>query len=151
MYWENVIEGWTMKGVTHYILAASNILGLPALIRACTWTDKALVFSIMAASTLMHISETKHELDPPILKDWSYALLNVDRGVALTAGMIFAWKFFQIHYNRQVQVLAVGFLGALCMLLGEIKTSNPTYNNLVYPSLHTIWHASVYYCAYLLV
>ena len=139
-----------MKYLAHYLLTASNLLGIPALLKA-DFPYNVLVGSIMLGSTLMHISETKHNLEPPILKNYSYALLNVDRALALSAGAVFAWKFFQMEKNVQLQVLIIGGIGAICMLLGEIKTEDKTFNNVLYPLLHTIWHSSVYACAYLLV
>lgn len=137
-------------------LAATNILGWPSLIRT-RGMEKIIVGSIMAASALMHISETKHTLVPPLvcLQDWSQTLLNIDRLVTYTAGPYFIYKFWRacddIHSIWKKSIVWVFVAGALALRAGEYKTKWPMFNYVIYPLLHTIWHAAVYYLIYHLV
>lgn len=130
-------------------LAATNVLGWPALVKA-RGMEKIIVGSIMMASTMMHISETKHTLIPPIscIQDISNMLLNIDRLVTYTAGPYFIYKFWRLYQEPLVWIFAVG---ALALRLGEYPIKGRLFNYLIYPLLHTVWHACVYYLIYHLI
>ena len=52
---------------THAILAGSHVFGIPVCVSALSqgeWLSLALISMTMMASTLMHLSETKHGLVP---------------------------------------------------------------------------------------
>lgn len=137
-------------------LAATNVLGWPALVKA-RGMEKIIVGSIMMASTMMHISETKHTLVPPLscLRDISNILLNIDRLVTYTTGPYFFYKFWRLYRPaenwkspHQESVVWIFIVGALALRLGEYPVKGRLFNYLIYPFLHTIWHACVYYLIY---
>ena len=130
-----------MDNFARYTLAMSNLLMLKPLRYAHYQDDKlsALVILFTAiASYAMHISETKHSIDPgPFITPWSYILLNVDRVMALISAAYFAQKWIMLGYPSYPARLMVA--GAICSFLGE-----KTMNVPLYTLLHLIWHYTAY-------
>lgn len=96
----------------------------------------------------MHFSETKHGLttDSEWLTKHSKHLLDLDRLVAVTAFLCFAWQWLiteipELTRSRVViEMLAI----SMCSAAGEL-----TKNRVLYVCLHLIWHAGVYHLAFL--
>lgn len=126
----------------HNILAASNIFGLPAVILAYhrQHVGNALVIvAAIFASVMMHLSETKHSLEPmPPLKTRSLLFLNVDRTVAMLTFLWFLpqWSFMLHGVQTPLIWLASG---TIAMALGEL-----CLHPLPYLALHLFWHFAVY-------
>jgi len=118
-------------------LALSNVFGLAPFYYATGW-GKVLLGANVLTSALMHISETKHELDPG--KDWrlwSNDLLNLDRGFAYASTIYFGYKWY-CGPQSQRALWYLG-LGLPAMWLGELTTTR-----WLYGGLHTIWHLCAY-------
>jgi hypothetical protein len=125
----------------HNILALSATFGLPAVwvAVAAGRLDNAVVFSMaMAATVLMHLSETKHVLDPgPAWRPWSTWFLNMHRAVAVLTATWIAVPLLQLvrtspPFIRLAFVLC-GLIGVYCMIRGEQRwvhwvwaTTDPT-------------------------
>lgn len=131
-------------------LAITNLLGIPAAEKA-QGSEKFMVWLIMLASTLMHATETKHYLTPLLLRGYSQTLLNFDRLITYTFTPYFIWRAYCTGVLMQRDAQLVATIGVLALRLGEIRTINPVFNNIVYPLLHTVWHAAVYRLLYTLV
>lgn len=128
---------------THLFLIFSHISFLPALIASYHVSTLIcmLLVTVCVASIGMHMSDTKHELDPgPCLQPWSNFCLNTDRFVAAFASgyLIFETrnKITQIH-------LLIVLVGACFLWFGE-KTTNAFF----YAIFHSIWHCAMFYCAW---
>jgi len=100
-----------------------------------------VVMAVMAASVLMHMSETKHKLRPQdeFLRKASTLFLNVDRFAAIIA---FGWFAFQWSLGGYVQpkmLLVVICIGGLCNFIGE-----QVDNFSIYMFTHVVWHGCAY-------
>lgn len=133
----------------HKVLAFTNILGLypvskVLMKRDATLFETAIVVTTVLASVLMHLSETKHRLDPgPLLRPYSRLLLNVDRWAAIIA----SGYYLVIWLDRGTyDVLFVFLFGSLCSFMGE-----QTNNKWAYGILHSIWHLAAYIVLYSLI
>lgn len=133
------------------VLAASNLLGLFSLKKSKDEGTFLMVVAVMLASCFMHLSETKHGLEPlaPFRAADSSLFLNLDRLVAVVAAMWFGTLLFgevkagNMTDDKFVSMLIVGLLGFMCMLVGELLS-----NQTLYMLLHLVWHASVYSIMY---
>lgn len=128
-----------MNDIVLCINTATNVFALlPAITayRRQMYKTSLLLSTSFVASSLMHITETKHDLIPFFLKDWSSVFLNLDRGIALlvflTSSFILVERANKLPYKT---ILAKGCIGLLCLGLGEITKSLPLYT-----ALHTLWH-----------
>lgn len=141
----------------HNLLAVSNLLGLPAVILLLgkeKYFAACLVGTVIAASILMHLSETKHNLSPaPWLVPWSSLLLNLDRAAA--AMNVVYWGSVWVQHRRVFgYVMLYWFIaGALLAAIGEWKSYGPRgelYQQplMVYLPCHFLWHSIVYYNLY---
>jgi len=96
------------------------------------------------ASCLMHMTETKHGLKPPMLERYSWWFLNLDRFLAFCVFgyvMYLWWTIFPAVSVNALIPIAVKFAlgGGLALRIGE-----RTDNLRLYLITHTIWH----YCAF---
>ena len=140
----------------HSLLGVSNLLGVPALIAAVNhskWIDFVVVSSVMSASTLMHLTENKHDLSSPYLKQWSRLFLNLDRVAAIGATLYFGYQIVIVFpgWCWLVRMSVPMVVGTICVILGERKTTSVTWNRICYPILHLIWHYTVYFTMWILI
>lgn len=134
--------------IIHLTLVFSNLLGLLPLTRAyykSSIIDVVLIPIVMGFSFLMHISETKHRLNPYFLKNFSQLLLNMDRIMSYTCGSYYTYRFILLDRSNQEIILPVFLLGAVCSRIGEMKFDSLVFNYFYYPILHSIWHFSIYF------
>jgi hypothetical protein len=119
----------------NYLLAISNLIGVPAFLASQTPADRLMVGTIMLGSTLMHLSERKHQL-PGVkyLDPYHGALLNFDRLMSLVGGLYFIPRVWRDPWS-----LVIGAIGITALRVGEYLT---TPSPFVY--LHLVWHAAVY-------
>lgn len=99
---------------------------------------------IMLASTLMHLSETKHHLQPALFGSWSRYWLDYDRLITSTIGPFYVWFAWRQNKSRDVKLWSTFLVGAVALRVGEYRTDNAHFNYIACPILHTIWHAAVY-------
>lgn len=127
--------------IVHLLLSASNILGLPALAKSSSVVGRCVTVFAMSASVWMHISETKHKLNPgnDALTRCSSIFLNIDRLAAIIAAIYFSHRWY-IQGCDMVPVVVM-CIGTVCSFIGE-----QTNNLNVYVPLHIVWHACAYYC-----
>src|SRR5678815_2326817 len=83
--------------LTHIILASSNLFGILALKNKNT-DDKLMICMVMIASTMMHITESKHMLIPPYFYEYSTLFLNIDRIIAISCFIYFGSQW--INKNK---------------------------------------------------
>lgn len=133
------------------LLAASNLFGFWALKKAREDITFYMVLTVMVASTCMHLSESKHNLEPlpPFYRGDSSFFLNIDRFVALAASFWFlslfmtACKAGEVTEEQFVAIFTTAFLGFCCMLVGEL-----VMDQALYTALQLVWHAAVYSIMY---
>ncbi len=117
-------------------LAATNVSVVTTIVHSRDEFHTAMAISAAIASTLMHLSETKHGL-PGIFPFNQYSMwfLNIDRCMALLASM------FLIYYHwHNVTLWTYGVIGLICMALSEYRHT-PLW---LFCYLHTAWHLLVY-------
>jgi hypothetical protein len=129
----------------NYILSLSNIAGifpLYASIKKRNYVISALTGTIMVASTLMHISETKHQLIGihPFNKI-SSILNNIDRIISYPTGIYFIYLSYRT--KQPLSWWIEGAIGIIFVRVGEYITT-PYY----YVPLHLVWHFIVYHLIY---
>jgi len=125
-------------------LALSNLIALFPLYRCWSRfglnsTPTIIVLNTILASILMHLSETKHGLIPRAeLVSLSQLLLNIDRGMALTATGWFGWYWWeQRRDSTPIILLLIGLVGSA---IGE-----RTQNLFLYGLVHgVVWHGCAY-------
>lgn len=141
----------------HNLLTLSNFLGLPAviiLLKKERMLECFLVFLVIFASMLMHISEKKHNLSPMTwLRDWSETFLNLDRLVAVVNSIFWSCVWFKQRKVIGHYIFYRFLLGGLLATIGEWKTygsDGKVYQQVlgIYIPLHLLWHAIVYYNLY---
>jgi hypothetical protein len=126
----------------HVWLAATNVVAIHPIWIALLHQNTIMatvIFCAAVSSVLMHMSETKHGLDPGSLlwREWSWTLLNLDRAFAYLTGALGICLWMQCEYPLSVTCIAV--LGFVCAAVGEWTRSIP-----LYVTLHTVWHVCAY-------
>lgn len=127
----------------NYILAASNVAGysaMAAFIEKGEIADACMTGVIMTASTLMHISETKHGL--PGVWPWgllSQTWLNIDRIMTVVGTIWFIWRY-KAYIDRSLLTEAAVGLAAL-----RISEAIP---GPWFAPIHLMWHGFVYHLMY---
>ena len=142
----------------HTFLAATHVFAIPLLrtavgmaMGAAPTAARGIVASIVTiasvtASVLMHLSETKHGLDPgPRWRSLSGVLLDIDRAAAVTTALCFAWWWVTSPRRGWEPLLWLG-LGLVCSWVGEQTTRVP-----LYVSVHTVWHAYAFHAMHLVL
>ena len=130
--------------LTQWVLALSNLVGLPSFFRlwfAGKYGHAGVMMWVMGSSFMMHLTETKHDFKFPIHR-LSQFFLNQDRVMSVVVGGYCAYLWYQ---KPQYNLILPGLLGIACVMIGEIRTRDVVFNQLVYPFLHSIWHFVVYY------
>lgn len=136
------------------ILAFSNIFGLPAIIKALAKNDHsslAMIYVIIFSGFMMHMTESKHHFTSVIFPQYSNFFLWIDRINTVLGIFYFFPKYWKSDrkLSNLVEILAI--LGIFSSLLGEQKTEDKFFNNIIYPGLHLFWHLCVYSGIYLLI
>src|SRR5207253_7669283 len=114
----------------HTVLAFSNVFGVPAVVAALSrnhYGNAFVVVGAMVASFLMHLSETKHSLDPgQLLAPLSRSFLNFDRAYTVAAIFWFLpqWASSDHGWWPSLLILAVGWAA---LRLGELTSHLATY------------------------
>lgn len=125
----------------HIILASSNVFAVFPFMRAGNLLMKVLVTMPVMCSVAMHITETKHGLDPgPTLRQWSTTMLNIDRISAIGSSCIFGLLWLS---KPTIAPVIIFIVGGMCSMIGEL-----TKNQMLYTILHMIWHISAYMTMY---
>lgn len=126
------------------VVASSNIFGAP-LLWTLDWYYGAVA---MTLSTLMHLTETKHSLNPLILMEYSHIFLNMDRLMTYIIAPIYINRLWR--YPGRIRLALFGIAGMIALRIGEIRTSNIIFNCYIYPTLHCFWHFTVYTIMFML-
>lgn len=117
-------------------IAFSNIMGIPILSYVDNWSDYCLVLVAIVCSTLMHLSERKHQL-PGIFpfNEYSTLFLNLDRCFAIFVGGY-------LIYTRTIRwySLVAFLLGLMCML----KSERFSPRQIEFGIYHITWHFFAY-------
>jgi hypothetical protein len=126
----------------HVWLATTNLMALLPICLAWYHQMRFEYVLVMCAaalsSVLMHLSETKHGLDPgPVWRPWASMCLNLDRICAYATALL--GTLLWVQGGCSSIVLYVAFVGGACNVVGEWTT-----NVLVYVVLHTLWHVCAY-------
>lgn len=126
----------------NWVVCYSNLaFGIPALWWAPGATERALILAAVIASSLMHISETKHKL-PGVapFRRLSAEFLWLDRGMVLIAAGYYAHKMLSHGLPIPWFPLTVG---SFCLFLSEWMEYGPLW----FAVTHCAWHA----CAYMIM
>lgn len=133
--------------IENHILAFSNFLVFAPLIiafRKIQIDDIIFLILISVSSFLMHLSETKHHLSPPHWRQYSNLFLNLDRMITIIAGVYYFCRLWYFPSDLRSTCFIIFSIGATCLGIGEIKTSDKFFNRTVYPCLHVTWHFCIY-------
>jgi hypothetical protein len=131
-----------MNNFTLIFQTVTNLFVVPAikilLSRERTY-GAAFIFYVMVISSLMHLTETKHGLQPFVLADYSQLFLTLDR---ISSVVSMCYGVYLIRENRVPfnKILPSTIVGLCCLWLGE-RTADLIWYNI----FHVAWHASAYY------
>ena len=130
-----------MKELVNIVVALSNLYGLILFIGETTLSMKLLSVAMIATSTLMHLSETKHGL--PGVKPYnkySTLFLWLDRIMAIIC--ISVVTYF-IYYNGlpSMMVIILATIGVIACFISEVILTNQWGLFVVY---HITWHIAAY-------
>lgn len=130
----------------HVMLALTNWSAVLAATSAADNITLAMVLSVLLASVLMHLSETKHNMNPG--RTWarfSTAFLNLDRFVSIMASIYFARMWWMTPMMTFAPPFLVGF-GAIMLAIGERTTDVSKYI-----ITHTWWHLAVFMAMWIVI
>lgn len=126
-----------MNTLTLVLNTATNLFAIPALLTLYRkdMIGFSLLLSSFIASCLMHITETKHDLKPFILKDYSNIFLNIDRVLShlMVAYTLYLVRNVPLH-NLMCPAIKFAISG-IALGIGELTNDLVLYN-----ILHTGWH-----------
>ena len=131
--------------IINLILAASNLYGLKPMYKSLVfgrYWEALFISTAMLASTLMHISETKHDLPGMFLVEYSYQLLWFDRIVAYSSALYLLNRFHLISNCLLFKILIALFIN----LVSEMSKNQITF--MIY---HLVWHLMAYQIWYELI
>lgn len=123
----------------HGMLAGVNVVGMlplafSAVTRGAFAVSTLLLAAAIGGSMAMHLTATKHGVDPGAeARRWSATCLAVDR----VAAVVCLFYFFMLWVDVGMPPAAAGalLLGGAARWLGE-KTHSPP----IYFGLHIVWH-----------
>jgi len=132
-------------------LAVSNIIGFIPLIKTIQPLHKlkfTMILLNIISSSLMHVSETKHNLGGVMFKKYSKQLLWFDR---ISSYMSLGYVLLMIYKNPQhwffdQKMIIYGSLALLFNYVGEISMDKTRY--FVF---HLGWHCLAYYILNLII
>ena len=131
-----------MNAFTLALNTATNVFALFPVVN-CWKQNQELGFVItlssFSASCLMHLTETKHDLKPYFLANYSKTFLNLDRTLAACSFLYGIYCVRNMNFTRLQPLLLEGTIGVLALRLGEW-----TKNLYLYDVLHTIWHYAAF-------
>lgn len=136
----------TLEKFTLVTVTLSNVFGLIPIVSLYDtkrYYGTMLVTSACLASVFMHATETKHNLDGLLLKQYSNTFLNIDRVLAIMTGLYGLWLFYT-NPNKNICQIIFPVIGAISSFIGEQTTNLPLYT-----LTHSIWHAFAYYSLHL--
>jgi hypothetical protein len=141
-----------MSILINYLVSCSNIYGFLPLFYSYAGTNKPsygtlLIANAILASTLMHISETKHGLTGvPYLNMFSQLFLNYDR---LSAVTLVIHTLVTTDFDKLVWLIRTvyPYLALLALFLSENVL---VYNVYFFAVTHSCWHILAFHCLYLL-
>lgn len=125
--------------LVNWIVSLSNyVFGLPVLYAARQPHQVLLVTMTIAASFLMHISETKHGL-PGVypFNQWSWYFLQFDRVMAIASGGY-------VLYKTGIMQLPMATIGFVILALSERVERGHAW----FAVTHILWHACAFYMLY---
>lgn len=125
------------------IVASSNLYGFTLFEHIENIYIKAYLLFIIFCSSLMHLSETKHNL-PGIypFNKYSQFFLNLDRIVAISAIYYCMYKYISIFKCNDILINAIVGISSLYISENRVK------NQLLFAFFHSIWHIQAYYILY---
>jgi hypothetical protein len=121
------------------------LLPLQSCFRKKDYFGTGIIFVSFCASVMMHVTETKHNLIPPFLREYSNIFLNADRTAALAVALYGGYLTYNAYSSGTLTlalfrpILLKFAVGTIALGIGEIAS-----NLVVYNVFHTIWH----YCAF---
>lgn len=113
------------------ILSLSNLMAIPCLIKTTNSNHQLMIYGIMFSSSLMHLTESKHQLQPLIFPQYSNLFLWIDRIVAILGIVYFAPILFTKNIKTIQKIGILGGVGLLASFLGEQKSNNWYYNYVI--------------------
>lgn len=126
---------------TNWIVANSTLLiGIPYILcywDRWSWLSVLAWVTVIAASYLMHVSETRRGL-PGVhpFNRWATEFLWLDRIVAMAAGAWVAWCTLTVPGFATVGVVCGGLISLVAMAVSQ---NVPMHNDL-FAATHSLWH-----------
>lgn len=124
--------------IVNGVMALTNIFALPAIYTIHTSPiQNWIAIMVMISSTLMHLSERKHNLPgiyPFNVK--SQLWLNLDRIVSIIGVLYMTYKNLYV-----VNYWIAGTIGLMSLFVSEFFSEGV----IIYVFFHVYWHIIVYY------
>lgn len=127
----------------NFLVALSNVFGL---IPVFYMIDKdifisILMFTMTTASTLMHLSETKHGLKGIYpFNIWSKQFLNLDRGLSYVCGFVVLILSCSAWSIVPYWLIFYGVVGLICGFISE----RIDLGQIGFMIFHIVWHFIAY-------
>lgn len=135
----------------NYIVTISNIFGFVPIYKVISTEQDDYfyfklfsLFSMIIASSLMHISETKHELPGALFVKHNNTLLWIDRILAYLFGLFVAHKLYTHNELLTCNFLILGSCGLILNALSEIVFTKKDHQ-VHFMICHSLWHYFAYY------
>jgi len=135
-----------MGEYVNLFVSATNLIGLFTFIQVYLLSDKSIVLLAMIASTLMHLSEQKHNL-PGIFpfNKYTWYFLQFDRFVSYALSI---YVFYRWTFSRNLFSLTVGLFGICCNIISE---RSYVHNWVWFTIWHSVWHFCAFFTMYLIL
>ena len=130
-----------MNIYTNILNAVSNLFGIIPLcisIYYQSYYEALLIFNVILASIIYHLSETSHNLPGILLKKYSNYLLAIDRIFAI--GFV-SYLIYTMSINKYIDkiFIIIQMICSLILLIGsELVKSG--LDPMIFTMLHSMWH-----------
>lgn len=132
--------------IYNLILAASHVFAKPIFKQSNSIAKNLFFGAIVIASTLMHLSDRKHNLPGvPFLNKYSKLLLNLDRLTALSGAVYVGFNLYHRIMNGNVSsnMIIDSICGLGSLFLSEnynLFYSHSKTKIIFHMMTHIIWH-----------
>ena len=141
-----------------FILAMSNTMGFPALLKASgnprptiiIFTPSLLIALVMVANFFKYLTHSQHGFTPVTLHGYSDIFLTLDLVIEVIMAIYFGFRFQRAPRGLRKTISSLIASTICCMFIME-TSSNDIFHTAIYPIYCFIWRVVVYTCIYYLI